>query len=346
MDYTHFLSAYMPDSNYGEKQVYLDMVELSVTAERLGYRGVAIPEHHLINITMVPSPLQLAVKIACSTHRLEMTTAVAVLPVRDMRVFAGEVAQAFLLTDERLILGVGRGAYPYETSRLGVPLEETRAVFDESLDVLEALLSRKEVSWNGSRYKFEAMTVMPRTPRPVPITVAASTPEALFHVARKGYNAMTTPLSGDHELLKRQVAMFMEGRSQAGPAAAKNRLGLQRGIYAAKDDAEAKRIVSLAYSYFQRFENIKGPGVVHDGMIEPLPRKQSLEELAANLLVRTPAELVDLLSEYDAIGIDELIMTCGYGQSQAETLEMMHRFSEEVMPYLRGSKKMSATSTT
>ena len=335
MDYTHFLSAYMPEPSYGEKKLYRDMVEQACTAERLGYRGVAIPEHHLINITMVPSPLQLAVKISSVTTRIEMTTAVAILPIRDMRIFAGEVTQAFLLTDERLILGVGRGAYPYETGRLGVPIEETRVVFDESLEVLEALLTRKEVSWNSERYNFSALTVMPRPSRPVPITIAASTADALYHVARKGYNAMTTPLAGDHQVLRRQVERFKAGRAEAGPQAAANRLGLQRGVYAAKDDAEVKRIVALAYGYYQRFENIKGPGVVKDGFIEALPRKQTIEELGANLLICTPPELVDRLSQYDEAGIDELIITCGFGQSQEETLEMMNRLAEEVMPPLR-----------
>src|SRR6476646_3661722 len=80
MDFSYFLSSYMPDAAYGGKRVYADMVEQAVTAEKLGYRGVAIPEHHLINILMVPSPLQMAVKIATLTHRMEIMTSVVVLP--------------------------------------------------------------------------------------------------------------------------------------------------------------------------------------------------------------------------------------------------------------------------
>jgi alkanesulfonate monooxygenase SsuD/methylene tetrahydromethanopterin reductase-like flavin-dependent oxidoreductase (luciferase family) len=318
------------------------MVEQAVVAEKLGYRGVAVPEHHLINITMVPSPLQMAVKIACLTRRIEITTAVVVLPIRDMRVFAGEVAQAFLMTDERLILGVGRGAYPYETSRLGVPLEQTRQVFDESLEVLEALLTRKEVSWNSERYRFDSMTVMPRPSRPVPITMAASTAEALYHVARRGYNAMTTPLAADHAHLVRQVDMFKTGRAEAGPKAAGNRLGLQRGVFLARDQADVDRMVKLAYGYYQRFDNIKGPGVVRDGLIEPLPRKQTLDELRGNLLICTASEMIDRLSVYDEVGIDELIMTCGYGQTHAETVDMMHALAADVLPHLPSARRAKA----
>ena len=35
----------------------------------------------------------------------------------------GEIVQAHMLTDERLVVGVGRGAFPWETGQLGTPLE-------------------------------------------------------------------------------------------------------------------------------------------------------------------------------------------------------------------------------
>ena len=52
----------------------------------------------------------------------------------------------------RLVLGVGRGAFGYEMGRMGVPLEISSEKFDESLEVLIALLSEEEVSWNGKYY--------------------------------------------------------------------------------------------------------------------------------------------------------------------------------------------------
>ena len=162
MEANHFLSSYYPDTSYGGKSLYGDMVEQAVTAERLGYRGVTLPEHHLVNVLLMPSPLQMAIKVACETDHLEVVTSVAVLPLHDMRIFAGEVIQADILTDGRLVLGVGRGAFAYEMARLGAPIEESKARFDESLDVLIALLTEEEVSWDGEYYRFDPITVMPR----------------------------------------------------------------------------------------------------------------------------------------------------------------------------------------
>ena len=59
-------------------------------------------------------------------------TSICQLPLRDMRVFAGEVVQAQALCDGRLMLGVGKGAFGFETGRIGVPMEETKARFEES----------------------------------------------------------------------------------------------------------------------------------------------------------------------------------------------------------------------
>jgi alkanesulfonate monooxygenase SsuD/methylene tetrahydromethanopterin reductase-like flavin-dependent oxidoreductase (luciferase family) len=191
------------------------------------------------------------------------------------------------------------------------------------------------VAWDGKYYRFDPITVMPRPSSPIPFVIAAVSTEGIYHAAKRGYHVQTTPLSGSHEVLLQQVGAFRRGKEEAGSAGCALRLSLQRGIYAARNEADAKEKVALAHDYYKRFDNIKGPGIVRAGMIEPLPRKQSLEELAENLLICTSTELVDRLSVYAELGIDEVLAPCGYGQSAGETLEMMHRFADEVMPHFR-----------
>ena len=126
MDFCHFLTSYLPNPSVGSKVHFQNMIDQSVLAEKLGYNTVSIPEHHLVNILMMPSPLQMAVKIASLTKKIKITTGVAVLPLHDMRTYAGEVATADILTDGRLILGVGRGAFSWEMKRLGSPIESSK----------------------------------------------------------------------------------------------------------------------------------------------------------------------------------------------------------------------------
>ena len=109
MEFSHFLSSYLPDPSYGGKRLFADMVEQATTAERLGYRSVTIPEHHLINILLTPSPLQMAVKVASVTERLELVTSVVVLPIRDKLERAYDYYKRFHNVRERNPSVVTRG---------------------------------------------------------------------------------------------------------------------------------------------------------------------------------------------------------------------------------------------
>ena len=52
----------------------------------------------------------------------------------------------------------------------------------------------------------------------------------------------------------------------------------------------------------------RGPGKVDKGMVIPLPRDQTMEELAENLIVCPPTEMIDKLSVYAEAGIDEVYL--------------------------------------
>jgi alkanesulfonate monooxygenase SsuD/methylene tetrahydromethanopterin reductase-like flavin-dependent oxidoreductase (luciferase family) len=340
MDVNHFLTAYLPDPSADHRRMYQDMIDQAVAADALGYHAVSIPEHHLVNILLVPAPLQLAVRLAAATSRIRLVTAVVVLPLHDMRMLAGELAQADMLCDGRLVVGVGRGAFPYEMARLGAPIETSRERFAESMEVLQALLSRDDVAWDGEYYRFGPLTTLPRPVRPIPFMVAAMAPGAIEDAALRGYHVQTTPLGASHETLLDQAGAFHRGREQAGAAGEHLRLAMMRGVYAAADHREARAVLERAYEYYRRFDNVfSGPGIVHAGRIEPLPRSQTIEELGQNLVICPPDEMIERLAGYADVGIDELVMSSNFGQPLEQTLEMMQRFAEEVLPHLGAANR-------
>ena len=344
MDFNHFLTSYMPDPNVGSKVHFQNMIEQSILAEKLGYKKVSIPEHHLINLLMMPSPLQMAVKIASLTKNISISTSVAVLPLHDMRTYAGEVATADILTDGRLILGVARGAFPWEMKRLGTPIEHSKEKFTESLEVLQKLLSEEEVSFSGKYYNFEALTIMPRPiTKPIPIMIAAMDPNSIKNAALRGFHVQSTVLSGTKELLMERVNAFREGCEELGEKGKLLKLSMQRMMFVAKDEKDAEKKNKLAYEYYKRFDNMfTGPGKVKNGNIIPLPRKQSFEEMKDNLLICPINELIDKLSIYAEAGVDEFIISSSFGQEQNETIESMHKISEEIIPYFKNSKNQVA----
>ena len=60
-------------------------------------------------------------------------------------------------------------------------------------------------------------------------------------------------------------------------------------------------------------------------------------ELAESLLICTPADMIDKLGPYAQAGIDRVILHVNLGARQAETLDCVQRFAEEVMPHLTDS---------
>ena len=337
MEFSHFLTSYMPDPSIGFKQHFKNMIDQAILAEKLGYASVSIPEHHLVNLLMMPSPLQMAVKLATLTSKINIVTSVCVLPLHDMRTFAGEVAVADILTDGRLILGVGRGAFAWEMSRLGSPKEQSKEKFIESLEVLKSLLSKKNVSWNGQYYQFDSITIMPRPiSNPIPIMIAAMNPVSIRDAASKGYHVQSTVLSGTKEILEERANAFRNGCNDLGERGKTLKLSMQRMAYAAKDEQDAKEKNQLAYEYYKRFDNMfTGPGKVNSGLIDSLPRSQSLEELTKNLLICPPSELIDKLGVYAELGIDEIIISASFGQKQEDLIESMYRISDQIIPYFK-----------
>jgi|TARA_B100001079_G_scaffold2982_1_gene2571 alkanesulfonate monooxygenase SsuD/methylene tetrahydromethanopterin reductase-like flavin-dependent oxidoreductase (luciferase family) len=344
MDFNHFLTSYMPDPNIGSKQHFKHMLDQSVLAEKLGYVAVSIPEHHLVNLLMMPSPLQMAVKISSLTNKIRLSTSVAVLPIHDMRTFAGEVATADILTEGRLVLGVARGAFAWELDRLGTPIESSKEKFIESLEVLNSLLSKENYSFKGKYYNFNAITIMPRPiSDPIPIMIAAMDPSSIRNAASNGYHVQSTVLSGTKKLLLERVNAFKEGQQDAGENGKLLRLSMQRMAYAAKDENDAKEKNLLAYEYYKRFDNMyTGPGKVNKGLIEPLPRAQTLEEMTENLIICPVNEMIDKLSVYAGSGIDEMIISAGFGQSQEDMIESMYRISEHIIPHFKVQKSQVA----
>lgn len=335
MKFSVQLSAYYPDHNLGGKQLYQNMLDQAVLADKLGFDAVSVTEHHLINILLMPAPLQFAVKIASLTKHLKIMTSVVVLPLHDMRVYAGEVVCADVFTEGRLWLGVGRGAFAFEMDRMGVPLDISREKFDESLDVLQALLSRREVSWDGKYYKFDPLTIMPRPTNEggPPIMMGVLAPPAIAACTKRGFHIQTTPLSGTHEHMLEQANAFKEAKAEMGTKGEHLTLSLSRVAFLAQTEKDRRNKIELAHHYYGQFDNVfTGDGIVNDGIIEAIPRKVPIEQTAQNLHVCTVSQMIDELAPYAEASVDRFILNINFGMSQSETMDCIQQFAEEVMP--------------
>jgi alkanesulfonate monooxygenase SsuD/methylene tetrahydromethanopterin reductase-like flavin-dependent oxidoreductase (luciferase family) len=340
-----FLSCHHFSDPRSHEQLYADLVTQARHAEALGYDALSVPEHHFVNILMNPDLLMLAVHVANATERLPVSTAVIVLPFHDMRRFAGQAMLADILSNGRVELGVGRGAFAYEMSRMGIDPAETRARFDESLAVLEALFDGEDVSWKGEFYDFDPITVMPRSARRPKLWIAALGPEAIYHTARKGYDVQTTPLRGGFELAKKQMEAFHRGADEALAATGKRpRMSMLRSAYVGRDAADAREKAKVVYEYGLRFTNgFETPGTVSKGELEIVEVDYGFEDAMHQLIVGTKDEIIDKIGAYAELGMDEIALDMHLGiPSHNDIMDSMERFATDVMPLFRGEPVAAA----
>lgn len=335
MDFGYYLPCYWPDTSVPMHHMYREMVREAQFAEELGFCSLTIPEHHFTNALVHPDALLSAVHVAGQTKRIPIVTATTVLPFHNIPLLAGQIAQADCLTGGRIQIGVGRGAYRYEFARLQIPFEESRERFDDSLELLIALLSGEDVSWESKFYKIEPTTITPRPlQKPHPrIWFAATTPGAIEYAAGRSFHVMTTPLRDSFDKVVAQTEAFKTGRARAGTANPSQRLSMLIMLFVTEDRQEADAAVRHALGRHKRFLNVYGgEGEVVGGAIKPYETDLTEDDIRKNLIIGSPEECAERLQDYAALGIDELQLNMNFGAPHASILRSLDLLATKVAP--------------
>jgi len=338
MRYGYYLPCYWPDVSYPMQHLYREMTRQAQYAEELGYSSFTVPEHHFTNALVHPSALLTAVHVAAHTRRVPIVTATTVLPFHNVPQLAGQIAQADCLTNGRIQVGVGRGAYQYEFERLQIPIEDARERFSDSLDLLVRLLSETDVTWDSRFYKLPPTTI---TPRPVqqphtPIWFAATTPETLDYAAGRGFPVLTTPLRESFDKVIAQVEGFKRGRARASGDTSRIRLSMLIMAFVTETPQQTAELVQHALGRHRRFLNVFGThGQVTGGAIRPFESDLSPAEIERNLVIGPPDVVAEKISHYAALGIDDLQLNMDFGAPHPQVMRSLELFATRVMPTVR-----------
>src|SRR5438128_10184071 len=115
-------------------------------AEPLGFDSLFALEHHFTGYAMSPAPCQLLSYYAGRTRRIQLGTAVIVLPWHDPVAIAEKIALLDVLAGGRTIFGFGRGAATVEYNGYRVNMEEARERFVEAAIVVRKGLTQHSFS--------------------------------------------------------------------------------------------------------------------------------------------------------------------------------------------------------
>ena len=350
----------LPNSYYDPKKGaqlyhrYLDELEL---ADRLGFDGVCVNEHHQTAYGMMPAPNLLAGALTRSVKNATICVLGRALPITDNPIsIAEEFAMLDNLAEGRFIAGFVRGlGTEYHASMANPSFSHAR--FHEAHDlIVRAWTETGPFAFDGKHYRYQYVNLWPRpyqTPHPpiwIPSQGSRETYEWAAHPDRK-YTYLIT--FNPAEAVKRNLDAYARQCETYGYECSPGQLGWALPIYVAETDEIANREAANHIEvFFNKFINSPAEYKLPPGYSSMASYKYVMETkfkvreqflthetLTGNgmFVCGSPETVTEILARrFDEMGYGNLVCMLQFGTLPRELTEKsMTLFANEVMPKLR-----------
>lgn len=155
-------------------------------AHQNDFDSLWVGDHVAFPVPIMDSLTQLSFAAALS-DRLIFGTAVYLLPLRHPTPVAKQIASLDLLTDGRLIFGVGIGGeFPNEYAACGVDITQRGARLGESISLMRKLWSGESANFAGRHFNLQEVLMLPKPKQTggPPIWCGGRRPAALARAGR------------------------------------------------------------------------------------------------------------------------------------------------------------------
>jgi alkanesulfonate monooxygenase SsuD/methylene tetrahydromethanopterin reductase-like flavin-dependent oxidoreductase (luciferase family) len=329
---------------------YLDQMEM---ADRLGFDGVCLNEHHQTPYGMMPIPGLLAGALARSVKRAKVAVLGRALPLmNNPLVVAEEYAMLDNLTRGRFIAGFVRGIGA-EYHAMGINPAESQERFSEAHDlIIRAWTEPGPFVHSGKYYNFNYVNPWPRpyqTPHP-PVWVPSQGSASTIKWAAKNRYTYAQTLSPIAAVAK-FFQMYRDEAEKAGYTASPDQLAWSNSIYIAETDEKAMRearphlealvnrllfmpiemLLPPGYTNFESMERIRAVKIVG--------KPQSVEDLvkAGVVMIGSPNTVREKLAEYqDLAGFNTSLTKTQFGTMPHDMVKAnMEAIAQEILPHFR-----------
>jgi alkanesulfonate monooxygenase SsuD/methylene tetrahydromethanopterin reductase-like flavin-dependent oxidoreductase (luciferase family) len=188
-----------------------ELMEQVRLARDVGFDSISASQHYLAAPFQYFQPIPLLARVAAESGDMALITNVLLLPLYNPVDLAEQLATLDIISDGRLVCGIGLGYRDVEYTVFGVERASRVSRFEEALMLLKRLLAEDEVTFAGEHFWLDhaRMTLKPiQQPRP-PIWVAASSQAGIERAARLG-DAWTIAGHATLPTLKRQVQFYRD----------------------------------------------------------------------------------------------------------------------------------------
>jgi probable F420-dependent oxidoreductase len=178
-------------------------IPLAQAAEEAGFDSIAVPDsiaypqqssskypynpdgtREFLENKPFLEPITAIAAMGVATERIEFHTFVLKMPMRHPVVLAKEATSVAVLTDNRVVLGVGTSPWPDDYEIVGLPWERRGKRFDECIDIVRGLSAGGYFGYEGEFYEFPPIKLNPIPTRPIPILIGGHSDTNLRRAAR------------------------------------------------------------------------------------------------------------------------------------------------------------------
>ncbi len=316
----------------------LTMVQM---ADAANFEVAWAAEHHALEMTIAPNPFQLMTWWADHTDNIRLGCGVANTAYWHPINLAGEAAMTDLLSDGRLEMGVGSGAYQREFDRMkpGLQQPDSYKYMNEMLPLLRELW-RGDVAHDGEYWQFPTATSCPKPVQdPVPMWVAARAPVTFDYGVANDCNVLSWPLTHPFSEVK-EYRQRLDNAIAANNGTFNGRWAVMRHSAVYDNEEDRASAIAAIRHILGLFGNLMmQKGDVVDGFPEHIGPEEmegnwryEPDMLETNLMFGSPDEVITKLKAYEELGIDAFIYYASMGLGHEQQRRSLQLFIDQVMP--------------
>jgi alkanesulfonate monooxygenase SsuD/methylene tetrahydromethanopterin reductase-like flavin-dependent oxidoreductase (luciferase family) len=197
------------------KRMYEEVIEQVVHADRLGYDCYTIIEHpYFPKFSISTNPFALFAVCAERTTSIHLRTLGHVLPYHNPTWLASQIAFMDTLFDGRYEAGLVRG-HGWHPPKAGISTLETRARYEETLEIIVQALESGRVTHEGTYYTVDDAEILPPPERKVSIYVGGTSDRTYELAGENGWGVAVPPLL-PYSALKEQLDVYRAACAEHG----------------------------------------------------------------------------------------------------------------------------------
>ncbi|MCU1697613.1 MAG: luciferase family protein [Mycobacterium sp.] len=300
-----------------------------VLADELGYDSVWIAEHHYVRdgefYSRLPDSEVFIASLIARTKRIRLATGIKLMVLDRAERIAEKLMLLHLLSDGRVIYGLGQGG-PEELGIRSLSVEEKRQQFRAGLEELAGYLRGTQVDG-----RLQLTPTVPLAPEQY-LWAAVRDSESIAHASREGANIIV----GEAEIAIRQAPIIEQYRRAGGTGEARGARLVCIAETIEEAMADVREPAERLHAQFAKLKYMQEAAALglYDGDLDGANAEQMLRNL--EYAVGTPERVTVELRDYiETTGICALnIMVHAPGLSQTAAQRSLRMFMAEVAPSL------------